>query len=252
VSKTVDVNPVVDALLGRLGGAELVGTAQAVSIIREGRASSIDSTVDTVAVDNEHREARGDFFNDGHLPVSEDGVGDAVPTAAKGFTLAKGKVVNDAGTEVVVEIDLREGPIQLLPVRERIVGGAKSGTQAVAEANVVGTGISITDQSVDAVARALSFGFDLKPVVMGHALVGDVGDGVEREIGGVRGSHSSSARPAANGVAGNVSACHGGGNVEVIAIDENVVTAGTCISGCEHDITRQLTLDVDVELLHGA
>ena len=49
-----------------------------------------------------------------------------IPTAAELLSAAEGQIVNHAAGEAVIEIDLRQGPIQLLPVGKREKGGAES------------------------------------------------------------------------------------------------------------------------------
>src|SRR5260370_13254145 len=88
-------------------------------VIEEGNAGR-----ESIASDNEDRKAGGDFLNNGHLPVPQDGVGWAIPTGAEVFALAEGQVVNDTGDEVVVKILPGENPIQLIKPREGIIGGA--------------------------------------------------------------------------------------------------------------------------------
>ena len=57
------------------------------------------------------------------LEASEKRVGHVVPIAAELLSAAEGQIVNDAAGEAVVEIDLRQAPIQALPVGKREIMG---------------------------------------------------------------------------------------------------------------------------------
>ncbi len=48
------------------------------------------------------------------------------------LAFAKRQIVNHAGREIVIQVNLRESPVQILPVRQREVGGADDASQAVA------------------------------------------------------------------------------------------------------------------------
>src|SRR5271155_2843719 len=118
------------------------------------------------------------MFDKGHLPIPKSCVGRAVPVSAEHFASAERQVVNDAGGEVVVEVDLRQAPIQLRPVRKREIGRTQQRTQTVGEAIIVGVRIGITNQSVEAVPGRLGLGLDLQRVVSGLAEVAELQYGV--------------------------------------------------------------------------
>src|SRR5579864_7155964 len=69
-----------------------------------------------VVVDQREREARCDFLNYVQLPAAEKRVRHVVPIAPKLLASAERKIVNHARREVVVQVDLRWRPIQLLPI----------------------------------------------------------------------------------------------------------------------------------------
>jgi len=63
-----------------------------------------------------------DVFDHGYLPAAEERVGRMVPIASKALAGAERKVVDDAGGEVVVEIDLGKRPVQFAPIGQ---GGSR-------------------------------------------------------------------------------------------------------------------------------
>jgi hypothetical protein len=97
--------------------------------------------------------------------------------------LAERQVVNDAGREIMIQVDLREAPIEALPIRKGKVSGADDAPQPIRKASVVSSRISVSDERVNAVPRALGLGFDLQRIVVRPPGVIDIVDGGIRESG---------------------------------------------------------------------
>ena len=117
------VNPLKLAMVSRIriAARNLVRTVKVVGITAgvEGHAGGVH------AVDQGNRESGGNSFDERQLPAPKHGVGDVTPSASKLLAPAERQVVNDASREAVIEIDLRQRPIQFLPIRKREVGRAK-------------------------------------------------------------------------------------------------------------------------------
>src|ERR1019366_3165494 len=118
------------------------------------------------------------MFDEGQLPIPKSCVGRAIPVTAELLAPAERQIVNDATREIIVEVDLRQTPIQLLPIRKREIGRTQQGTQTVGEAIIVGARIGVTKQSVEAVPGRPGLGFDLQRVVSGVAEVAELQHGV--------------------------------------------------------------------------
>src|SRR5579864_1107827 len=102
------------------------------------------------------------MFDDGHLPASADRVANGVPVAPPFLPFAEGQLINDAGGEVLIEVDLRESPIEVLPIRKREIRGPDDTSQPVAETGVICSRIGVRNQRVKAMPRALGLGLDLQ------------------------------------------------------------------------------------------
>src|SRR4029077_10384724 len=118
--------------------------------------------------------ARSNLFDERQLPAPQHGVGDLIPVTSILLAPAERQVVNDASREAVIEIDLRQRPVQFFPIRKWEVGRTQQRAKTVGQAIVVGMRISITNQSVKAVLRGLGLGFDLQRVVSGLAEIAEL------------------------------------------------------------------------------
>ena len=121
------------------------------------------------ARDHEERESRRNFFDHIDCPISQDGVYRAAPLAAELLTPTKRQVVNHAGGEIMIELNLREAPVCFCRPGKRIIRSA-AGTGAtrakiVRESTVEIPGIRITQQCVDPMSRALRLRLDLERIV---------------------------------------------------------------------------------------
>ena len=109
------VNPLQLAMVSgiRIAPGNLVRTVEVVAITAgvEGGAGGVR------AVDERNWEARSNFLDERQLPAPEQGVGDVTPITSILLASAKRQVINDATREAVIEIDLRQRPIQILPIR---------------------------------------------------------------------------------------------------------------------------------------
>ena len=97
------------------------------------------------------------------------------------FAPAEGQIVDDAGGEVVVEIDPGKSPIQFVPIGKRKVGGTIIGTQTIGKPRVVSARVGVANQGVDSVTGALGLGLNLQTIVVSEALVGGSRNSGERE-----------------------------------------------------------------------
>ena len=104
-----------------------VGTVEVVAIAAgvEGDAGGVR------AVDEGNREARSNLFDERQLPATKQGVGDLVPVTAIFLAPAERQIVNDAGGETVIQVDLRQTPIQRLPIGEREIGRTQQRAKTV-------------------------------------------------------------------------------------------------------------------------
>jgi hypothetical protein len=110
-----------------VASGNLVRTLESVAVAAgiEGDAGGI------VVVDQRNGEAGGNSFDEGDLPATEKRLGQVTPIVAVLLTSTEGQVIDNAGGEIIVEVDLRGPPIERLPIGQREVGGAQFGTQAI-------------------------------------------------------------------------------------------------------------------------
>ena len=109
------------------------------------------------AIDQRIREAGKNSLGDGYLVAAEKGVGQGSPIAAEPPTPAEGKIIDHAGREAVVEIDLRQRPVQLLPIGERKIWRAEQRAQTIGQPIVVCMGIGVGDEGIKPVFRCCGF-----------------------------------------------------------------------------------------------
>src|ERR1700691_3791258 len=83
------------------------------------------------AVDDEERESRLGSLHQIDLPVPQNGVGSSSPVAAVVLPLAEWKIIEDAGGESIVQVQLRQSPIQFLGAGQRPIDRADIGAQAI-------------------------------------------------------------------------------------------------------------------------
>src|ERR1019366_8419217 len=169
--------------------------------------------------------------------------GRPVPTTSPFLTLAERQVVNDAGGEILIQVDLREAPIETLPVRERKVSGANDAPQAIRKSRIVGSRVSVSDERVNAVPFALGLGFDLQRIVTRLPGVINIVDGGIRERG-IGHAESRAIRTASQLVSRDGSAGGGRPDIDVIAELQKVGTARTGITGRYYDVSGYLLLHV--------
>lgn len=60
-----------------------------------------------IAVDQGHGKSRRDSLDESHLEVAKKSVGHTTPITAELLTPAEGQIVDEAGGETIVEVDLR-------------------------------------------------------------------------------------------------------------------------------------------------
>src|SRR5438477_7047604 len=99
--------------------ADLVWTLVSASVIGEEHSRSI------TAIDYEQRESGSGPDDRIQLPVPEDGIGRTAPITAELLTFPEWQVVQDAGGEAVIQIQLRQSPIQFRAARKRIINRAR-------------------------------------------------------------------------------------------------------------------------------
>ena len=95
------------------------------------------------------------------LPASGDGVRGTVPIVSPLPAFSQWQIVDHTGSEVVIQVDLREPPVQSLPSRKWEVRRPDDTPEAVSEPGVIGSRVGVSDQRVETVSRTLRLGFDL-------------------------------------------------------------------------------------------
>jgi len=86
--------------------------------------------------------------------------------------------------KTVIEVQLRQAPIQFVETGERIVDRAGIGAQAIGQASIEIAGIGIADQGIQAMPRTLGFGFYLEGIITGGAYAVVVSDALKgRSVG---------------------------------------------------------------------
>ena len=95
----------------------LIWANQAVPVVFE-----VDPRI--IGRDHENRESRSRFLDRSQFPISQDRIHRAIPRTAIGFTFAEGQLINYAGGEIMIQVDLRQAPVQLLPSRQGIISRA--------------------------------------------------------------------------------------------------------------------------------
>src|SRR5208282_1747941 len=109
--------------------ANFVGTVQAVAI--PGKVDPGPAEVSIVARHHEERESGDGFLDQVELPVAEDFVGGAAPAAAEVLAFAKRQVVEHADGKLIVAVQLRQAPLQLVRARQRPIHGAGERAETV-------------------------------------------------------------------------------------------------------------------------
>src|ERR1700733_15547715 len=142
--------------------AHFVGTIQAAAVPLEIHTRATEVSVR--ARDHEERKSRSDFFNDVYLPVTQNCVANAVHIAAKRLAFAEWEFVKDAGSELVIEVDLRQAPICPGSSGQRPVSRTRGCACAVREAGVKGARPGVAEQSVQTMSDTLRFSLDLQRV----------------------------------------------------------------------------------------
>src|SRR5690348_13970023 len=131
--------------------ANLVWTLESISVVREENPGSVS------AIHDKQWEAGGGMFNDIQLPVAQDRIRRPGPIAAEVFAFSKGQVIQNAGSKVVVQIQLREAPVELRASGKRIINGSRISTQPIRHTGVEGSRPGIAQQGIKSVTCALSF-----------------------------------------------------------------------------------------------
>ena len=78
-----------------------------------------------------------------NFPASSDGIDRTVPIIAKALALSERKVVDDAGGEVVIELNLRQSPVGILGSRQREICAAGAGSYPIRKSVVEVPGIGV-------------------------------------------------------------------------------------------------------------
>src|SRR6202041_573361 len=99
--------------------------------------------------------------------MPKDSVGGAAPAAAILLAFAERQVIEDAGGKTVIEVQLRQAPIQLRSARQRVIERTWVRAETVGQAGIEIARIGIADQSVETMPRALGLGFDLQGIITG-------------------------------------------------------------------------------------
>src|SRR6266852_5381674 len=119
-NKAGRVDPLILAAVGRVRVATS-NPVRPVKIVPVAAVLEEDSRL-VKAVDQGDRKSRGDFFDERQLPVTKKRVGCAIQIMAELLAPAEGQIVNDATAEAVIKVDLRQTPIEVLPIGEWEIG----------------------------------------------------------------------------------------------------------------------------------
>ena len=176
------------------------------------------------------------------MPISQDRVDRTSPAAAELLAFAEGQVIEHAGSEVVVELDLRQAPVCSRRSWQGPVGHAGAGTQTIVESGVEIARVRVAQEDVKSVLGTLGLGLHLERIVPSRARVGRGGDCGKRAER--RGGNS-----AAKCIAGYEPACGGGRHIQVTTVHQDAMTARTRISDRQHDTAGQFVFNIQVELL---
>src|ERR1700728_2422258 len=228
--------------------ANFIWAVQAVAVPCEVHTGTAEVAV--VASDHEQREPGCRFLDYIQLPIPKNRIGHTIPAASEFLPFAKRQIIENAGGELVVEIDLRKAPIQFLSPGQWPVHGTGKRTYPIRKTRIERSRIGIAQQCIKPVPRVL-LGLDLEGVVVSPAVVTVVINGGELAV---RSRKISSARTAPQRVTRLRVWPSGAGrrrtDVLVKAVVEDVCAASPSITGGHNYFARQLVLEVDVKLLH--
>src|SRR5262249_25638415 len=96
------------------------------------------------------------------LPVSEQSVRQPVPVVAELPASSKRQIVQDAGRKVVIQIDLRQTPVEVFPVGQREVRRARQRAETITQAVVIRLRIRVAEERIQTVLRRLRFRLNLQ------------------------------------------------------------------------------------------
>lgn len=185
--------------------------------------------------DHEERKSRRDFFDHIDCPISQDSVDGAAPRAAELLTPTKGQVINYAGSEIMIELNLRQCPVCFCRSGKRIICGAGARAKIVRESTVEIPGIRITQQGVKPMSRTLGLRLDLERIVSSRTCILEVED--ERVlVWGI--CRRRCAQATAQSVIGDRTTCIGRGYVQVHPVDQNMCAVRPRITEREENIGR--------------
>src|SRR5579864_502097 len=110
--------------------ADLIRTLERISVIGEEHTGFIG------AIHDKQWESGRCPFDEIYLPVPQYSIGGATPIAAELPAFAEWQVIQDAGRKGVIQIQLRQSPIEFRTPGQRVVQGAGIRAQAVGHAGV--------------------------------------------------------------------------------------------------------------------
>src|ERR1035438_2924149 len=178
------------------------------------------------------------------MPISQDRVHRAIPVPPEVLTLAEGQIVENAGGEAVIQIQLRKTPVELLGSRERTLQGAGVGAQAVGHARIEGARPRIAEQCIETMPGALGLSLYLQRVIASIPYAVVAGNGLKKSC------KWKCSKTATQGVAADHTARAGLIEVFVFLTDENVLAVRAGVSDRQHNVPGQLALNVKVILLN--
>ena len=167
------------------------------------------------------------------MPVPQNRIGSSAPIAAETLALTKGEIIENARGELVVEVELREAPVQFLTAGQRPVHCAGQSSESVGKPGIESAGIGIAQESVQAVVGAL-LSLNLKRIVAGPANVIVVGNCSELAV---RCSESFPAGATAKSVTGDDATRGRRSHVLVQSVHQDVGAAGAGVADGQHDLT---------------
>src|ERR1700674_797204 len=128
---------------------------------------------------------------------------------------------------------------------QRIVCHPRAATQTVVEPAIKRARVGVAGQCVEAMPHALGLSFDLERVIMSQP-----GTYAARNHGGEGSARRRCDNPATQSVPRNDAARARLSNVHIHAIHQDVMGSRSGVPSRDHNISRHLTFNIQVELLN--
>src|SRR5208282_1916579 len=129
VHKAGCVNVLGLSLVGiGIAAGNLVGAVEVITVaagVKGDARRTRPAEIPVSTVNQGKGKAGRDFFDQRDLPAPEERIRHTVPIAAEALSVAEGQVIDNARGEIIVKVELRGSPIELLPIGQREIGRAQ-------------------------------------------------------------------------------------------------------------------------------